>query len=150
MTRTRRLGPWLEHRCGLRVRFCEVDAIQVAWHGHYVAWFEVGREAFGEAYGLGWRELRDAGLVAPVVQLSCDYLLPARAGDELVVVTRWHPSERAAIELSYEVRDAASDALLARGRTVQVFTDLAGNLLLTQPPLLAAFRAQWADQLTGG
>jgi len=150
VTHRRAPGPYLEHRTRLRVRFQDVDAIQVVWHGHYVGWFEAGREGLGEAYGLGYRELIAAGLLAPAVQLSCDYLQSARYGDEVVIVTRLHASPRATVELSYEVRREADDALLARGRTVQAFTDPQGNLLLNQPDLLRRFWEQWGDQVREG
>lgn len=145
--RGRRLGPYIEHRAYLRVRFQDVDAINVVWHGHYLSYFEFGREAFGEEFGLGYLDIKAGGLVAPVVHVSCDYLAPARYGDELTVITRLHPSDRAAIDLSYEVRRASDDILLAKGRTRQVFTDLEGNLVLNQPALMRRFHAQWADQL---
>ncbi len=153
MTRRRRteaLGPYLEHRAYLRVRFQDVDSIHVVWHGHYLSYFEHGREAFGEEYGLGYQDVKAAGMVAPVVHVSCDYLQPARFGDELTVVTRLHPTDRAVIELSYEVRRASDESLLAQGRTRQVFTDLEGSLILNQPEIMQRFHAQWQDQLVGG
>jgi len=140
-------GPYLEHRTRLRVRFQDVDVLEVVWHGHYLSYFEAGREALGEELGLGYREFRAAGIIAPVVHLSVDYLQPARYGDELVVVTRLHPSRRATLELSYQLRRAADDALLAVGRSTQAFTDSAGDLLLNTPELVAAFHEQWRDQL---
>ena len=145
--RNQKLGPYLEHRAYLRVRFQDVDSIHVVWHGHYLSYFEHGRESFGEEYGLGYQDVKAAGLVAPVVHVSCDYLQPARFGDELTVVTRLHATERAVIELSYEVRRASDESLLAQGRTRQVFTDLEGNLILNQPDVMRAFLAQWGDQL---
>lgn len=37
----------LTDRTSLRVRFSEVDSMQIVWHGEYVRYFEDGREAFG-------------------------------------------------------------------------------------------------------
>ena len=34
------------------VRFSEVDAMNVVWHGAYPLYFEDAREAFGARYGL--------------------------------------------------------------------------------------------------
>ncbi len=145
--RREELGPYLEHRAYLRVRFQDVDSIHVVWHGHYISYFEFGREAFGEEYGLGYQDVRAAGLVAPVVHVSCDYLQPARFGDELTVVTRLHATDRAVVELSYEVRRGSDESLLATGRTRQVFTDHEGALILNQPEIMRLFYAQWEDQL---
>ena len=143
------LGPYLEHVHRFRVRFVEVDALGIVWHGHYLAYFELGREAFGEEYGIGYADIRAAGLVAPVVHASCDYLQPARHGQELAVFTRLHASASAKIEFSYEVRRADDDVLLASGRSTQVFTDEQGDLLLNQPRLMQAFYGQWLGQMVG-
>ena len=37
----------LTNRTTLRVRFSEVDSMEVVWHGEYVRYMEDGREAFG-------------------------------------------------------------------------------------------------------
>ena len=37
----------------VQVRFSEVDAIRMVWHGNYVRYMEDAREAFGREYGLG-------------------------------------------------------------------------------------------------
>ena len=41
-------------RTPIRVRFSEVDSMQVVWHGEYMRYFEDGREDFGRRFaGLG-------------------------------------------------------------------------------------------------
>ena len=39
--------PSLINQTRIRVRFSEVDSMQIVWHGEYVRYFEDGREAFG-------------------------------------------------------------------------------------------------------
>lgn len=51
----------LTDRTPIRVRFSEVDAMQVVWHGEYVRYFEDGREAFGRRYGIGYQDIIRAG-----------------------------------------------------------------------------------------
>ena len=43
----------LTNRTTFRVRFSEIDSMQIVWHGEYVRYFEDGREAFGN--GMAWR-----------------------------------------------------------------------------------------------
>ena len=38
------------HETTMQVRFYEIDAYGVAWHGHYVGWFEVGRNELTERF----------------------------------------------------------------------------------------------------
>lgn len=40
----------LTNRTTFRVRFSEIDSMQIVWHGEYVRYFEDGREAFGKQY----------------------------------------------------------------------------------------------------
>ena len=56
-----------------KVKFNEVDALGIVWHGHYIRFFEDGREAFGEKHGLAYMDIYRNGFLAPVVNLHCDY-----------------------------------------------------------------------------
>ena len=40
------------HETPVRVRFNEVDAYHVAWHGHYVTWMEIGRNDLAGRFDL--------------------------------------------------------------------------------------------------
>ena len=58
-------GPtFLEAEGSVRVRFQEVDALQVVWHGHYLGYFEEGRHAFGRAHGFEYQEAEMADTVS--------------------------------------------------------------------------------------
>ena len=39
------------------IRFSEVDSLRVVWHGHYIKFFEDGREAFGREHGLTYLDV---------------------------------------------------------------------------------------------
>ncbi len=129
---------YLEDHCELRVRFAEVDALRVVWHGHYVAYFEEGRTAFGRRYAFSYQDILQAGFVAPLVQLSLDYRRPARYDDLLQVRTRMHYDPAARIVFAYEITDSDGKVLVT-GQSAQVFTDRDGNLLLTRPAFFDAF-----------
>ena len=60
------------HDTNLRVRFYEVDAYGMAWHGHYVGWFEAGRNDLAKRYKMDPLHLKEMNLLAPVVELNCD------------------------------------------------------------------------------
>ena len=45
----------------VRVRFSEIDPIQMVWHGNYVKYMEDAREAFGRRHGLGYQLIFDSG-----------------------------------------------------------------------------------------
>lgn len=139
--------PYLEETTLVRVRFNEVDALHVVWHGHYVNYFEEARRAFGRRYGIDYTVFLEHHLAVPVVQLRVDYLAPARLPDLLEVTARLSKSEAARLDFDYEIRRQGEGTLLATGSTVQVFATPQGELLLTWPALmverLKAWEALW-------
>ena len=115
----------------LKVRFHEVDSYQVVWHGHYVSWFEVGRNEFAARFGLDPEQLKAIGLMAPVVDLVCKFKLPARYGDEIVIRTSMQRCETAKLIFHYTV--VRDKEVLAEGSTTHILTDLKGTMLYQIP-----------------
>lgn len=141
-------GKFLECETQVRVRFNEVDALHVVWHGHYLAYFEEARNAFGRTYGLDYQDLFKAGFTAPVVHIELDYAAPARFGDVLTVRARLYPDLGARLNFTYLVSDASRRALAA-GKSVQVFMDRGGELALTRPPFYQEFLDRREAELRG-
>ena len=108
-----------------------MDPYEVVWHGHYISWFEVGRNDLASRFGLDPMQLREVGLMAPVVDLSCKFKLPARYDEEVTIQTTMQRSETAKLIFSYTVmRDTE---MLAEGSTTHVLTDLKGTMLYKVP-----------------
>jgi acyl-CoA thioester hydrolase len=139
--------PYLEDKTRLLVRFNEVDALHIVWHGHYVNYFEEARRAFGRRYGVDYTTFIQHHTAVPVIHLRVDYLAPARLADTLEVTARLLKSESARLDFDYEVRRESDGMLLATGSTSQVFTTPAGELLLTWPgfmhPIIKAWEPLW-------
>ncbi|MBD2870514.1 acyl-CoA thioesterase [Paenibacillus arenilitoris] len=72
----------------LRVRYQETDRMGVVFHGNYVTWFEIGRTEWIRNAGYDYKTIEERGLLLPVVDLQCSYLLPARYDDTVLVCTR--------------------------------------------------------------
>lgn len=138
--------PYLEDRTEIRVRFSEVDSLRIVWHGHYVAYLEEARRAFGRRYELDYPVFLEHGVAAPVVQLELDFLAPARLQDVLEVTTRFFKSDCPKLEFAYAIRRVGEDSVLATGSTVQVFTTFDGELLPQWPPLMIERYRLWEGQ----
>lgn len=123
------------HETPLQVRFNEVDAYRVAWHGHYVAWMEVGRNDLAGRFGMDAAQLIELGYLGPVVNLEVKYLSPARFKDELLVRTTLRPSETATLVFLHEIV-AADGRRLASGVTTHALTDLNGVMQFKLPEIL--------------
>ena len=139
-------GKFLEASAAVRVRFQEVDVLQVVWHGHYLTYFEEARNAFGREYGFDYQDILRAGYIVPLVHAEVDYFAPARFGDTLTVRARLYPEEAARILFNYEI-SAAGGQKLATGCSMQVFTDRDGRLVLTRPRFYLDFLARWESRM---
>jgi len=124
------------HETPIRVRFNEVDAYHVAWHGHYVGWMEVGRNDLAGRFGLNADQIGAAGFLAPVVALELKYKRPARFDEQLTVRVTVRRTETATMEFVCEIL-GPDGACCATGRTVHVLTDRNGTLQYTLPPEIA-------------
>jgi acyl-CoA thioester hydrolase len=122
------------HETMIQVRFYEVDAYSVVWHGHYVGWFEVGRNELTEKFDMGPLQLKEKNLLAPVVELNCEYKFPATFGESLLIQTTMERTEVAKLIFHYRVLSQRDGKVLATGSTTHVLTDLKGNLLYRVPP----------------
>ena len=122
------------HETSLQVRFYEVDSYGMAWHGHYVGWFETGRNDLSKRYKIDPLHLKEMNLLAPVVELNCQFKLPASFDDTLIIQTTMERTEVAKLIFRYRVLRQEDRKILATGSTTHVLTDLKGNLLYWAPP----------------
>lgn len=134
----------LTSRTEIKVRFSEVDSMQVVWHGEYVRYFEDGREAFGRDYpGLGYLDFHSNGYTAPIVDLQLQYLRPLTIGETATVEVRYIGTEAAKLCFEYEIRRNADGEVAARGSSVQVFVDADGIMCLANPPFYEEWKRRW-------
>ncbi|CAL1520063.1 acyl-CoA thioesterase [Chitinophaga sp. MM2321] len=125
------------------IRFNEADPLGIVWHGHYVRYFEDGREAFGEKYGLRYLDIFERGYTVPVVNIQCDYKRSLRYGDRVVVETRYVDNMAAKIQFEYLLTNPATGEVVAKGTSTQVFLDKeTASLQLTIP----AFFSEWKEK----
>jgi len=115
------------------VRFPEVDAYGVVWHGHYVEYFEVARNALCTAAGLTPADALALGYKVPITRFDVAVKRSARLDDRLEVSCFLRPPETARLAMEYEVRRLPSREILAAGATEQVLLNPAGELLLGFP-----------------
>ncbi|WP_336515397.1 acyl-CoA thioesterase [Pollutibacter soli] len=133
----------LKHTIEVLVRFNEADPLGIVWHGHYIRYFEDGRESFGLANGLGYLDVYDKGFVIPVVSVHCDFKKSLRYGEKVLVETIYVPSEAARLRFEYRLFNAVTKDLVATGYSVQVFLRREDNLLqLTNPPFFESWKKE--------
>jgi acyl-CoA thioester hydrolase len=105
----------LKHTTELDVKFSEADSLGIVWHGHYIRYFEDGREAFGKKYGIGYLAFFKNGFVTPIVDIQCKYKRSLRYGDSIRVEIEFMPTEAAKMVFKYMLFNARSGELVATG-----------------------------------
>ncbi len=133
----------LNNRIKVQVRFNEADPLGIVWHGHYIRYFEDGREAFGNMHGLGYLDVYKQGFVIPIVSVNCDFKRSLRYGDSVIVETTYLPCQAAKMKFNYRLYNAVTNELVATGSSVQVFLEKESSTLqLTNPPFFDAWKKE--------
>jgi acyl-CoA thioester hydrolase len=124
------------HETKITVRFCEIDAYRVAWHGHYVAWMEIGRNALAGKFDMDAFQLAAAGYLGPVIGLELKFLRPASFNDELTILTGLRRTRTATLEF-ITVIVGPDGKKCATGVATHALTDLDGVLQFQVPQVLS-------------
>jgi acyl-CoA thioester hydrolase len=69
----------------IRVRYAETDQMGVVYYGNYAQYFEVARAESIRQLGYTYKEMEEAGVIMPVVELHCKYLRAANYDDLLTI-----------------------------------------------------------------
>jgi acyl-CoA thioester hydrolase len=125
-----------------QVRFEEVDAMGIVWHGRYPSFFEDGRVTFGRKYGISYADFIREGVPVPVRRIQIDYYHPLKFEDEFKIETTLHWSDAARINFEYGLRNTKGH-LVTTGCTVQLMVDRELKLLLEPPLFFAEFLERW-------
>jgi acyl-CoA thioester hydrolase len=104
----------------LRVPYHDVDLMQVVWHGHYLKYFEMARQALFRERGMDLQHyMKEKGYVFPVIRSMVKHIRPLRLDDEFIctVVLKEY---RVKIVLDFEIRLISDGKVCAKGRSEQV------------------------------
>ncbi|HTO58016.1 MAG TPA: thioesterase family protein [Pseudomonadales bacterium] len=115
-----------EAQVEIQIPFHDVDAMGIAWHGHYLKYFEIARCALLDSIGYNYRQMGESGYAWPIVGARLRYPAPARFGQRIVVRAAIKEFEHR-LRIAYVITDAQTGRRLTRGSTVQIAVDLATN-----------------------
>ena len=111
----------------VRVRYPETDRMGVAYHAHYLVWFEMGRTELMRSLGCPYRELEDRhGIFFPVVEVGAHYVTPARYDEQLDLRTRVSHVGGVRVRFEYSLTRGERTEL-ARGFTSHAAVDSSGK-----------------------
>ncbi len=116
-----------------RVRYRECDPMGIVYHAHYVDYFEAARTEALRAFGLPYRELEEAGVIMPVIDLALKYHRPAYYDDLLDIITSFDGIPDLRVPIDYVVERPADGTHLVSGRVTLCFVDRARNRPVRAP-----------------
>jgi acyl-CoA thioester hydrolase len=106
---------------GFRVRYPEIDRMDVAHHSCYLVWFELGRTEWMRQSGLSYREMEVGhGILFPVLEAAVSFEAPARYDDELLIESRATRFDRLRVRFEYRIVRPSDGCQLATGHTLHV------------------------------
>ncbi|MEO8409086.1 MAG: thioesterase family protein [Propionivibrio sp.] len=120
----------------IEVPFHDVDAMNVAWHGYYVKYFEIARCALLRKFEYDYPQMQASGYVWPIVDCHLKYVRPALYGQRLRVEATLLEYENR-LKIGYLIADAQSGERMTKGSTIQVAVDaVSRELQFVSPPIL--------------
>lgn len=125
-----------EYTTRIRVRYSEIDKMDVAHNAAYLHWFEIGRTELLRQLGYPYRRLEEEGYMLPVAEAVCRYMAPARYDDELEIRTGVLELKKRTVTLGCTIR--RGETVLAKGHTVHVCVTIADGRITSLPEVLCA------------
>ena len=91
-----------------KVEFYDVDSMNVAWHGNYVKFMEVGRCALLDEIGYGYTQMVERGYAFQVTSLNLKYIRSLRFNETATIKSTLIEYENR-IKIKYEIYNAAGE-----------------------------------------
>jgi acyl-CoA thioester hydrolase len=115
-----------EHRFALTVYFEDTDTAGIVYYANYLKFMERARSDMIRAAGVDQHAAIEAGEgVYAVAEVNIRYLLPARLGDDLLVLSTVDQVRAASVHIHQRVMRGPQ--LLADARVTAAFLDLANR-----------------------
>lgn len=138
------MSKFLSEEIEVQVRFNEADPLGIVWHGHYIRYFEDGREAFGNKYGISYLDFYKQDIIIPIVHIECSYKRSLKYGEKVMVETKFIPTDAAKLKFEYRLFNPESGSVVATGSSEQVFLDKESRVLqLIAPPFFIEWKKKF-------
>ncbi len=106
-----------------RVQYYETDRMGIVHHSNHIRWMEEARLEYMRLNGVDYTEIEAAGIMMPVLGVSCSYKRSACFGDVAELAVRLLSFNGVRAVFAYRICLAGSDDLLAVGESEHCFID---------------------------
>ena len=120
----------------IEIPFHDIDSAEIAWHGHYVKYFEIARCKLLEKLDYNYPQMKDSGYFWPIIDIHVRYAYPARFQQLIHVrasIVEWENR----LKIKYLITDVDTGKRLTKGHSIQVAVDMKNEeMLLVSPDIL--------------
>lgn len=107
----------------IMVRYAETDQMGIAHHSVYPIWYEVARTEYIKQFDFSYSEMEQAGVMMPLINLTCHYGLPAKYEDEIRIEASIKKLSNAKVLFYYHAVKECDGTPIGYGTTEHGFVD---------------------------
>jgi acyl-CoA thioester hydrolase len=132
----------LSHQTKYRVIYGDTDNMGIAYYANYLRWFEIGRTELLRAWGLAYKEIEARGILLPVSEAYCKYMIPAKYDEVLLIQAALDPEMKAGLKIDYRITSEDGQTVHAVGHTRHAFLNREGRVIRPPDFMRALIRRQ--------
>lgn len=87
------------------VQYYETDKMGITHHSNYIRWMEEARVDFLSQIGWDYAKLEAAGIISPVLNVSCDYKKTTTFSDKVTIRVSVQELRGVKLHLAYEMKN---------------------------------------------
>lgn len=112
-----------------KVQYYETDQMGIVHHSNYIRWFEEARVDLLGQIGMGYKQMEEAGVISPVLEVHAVYKTMTYFDDIVQIQVAVRKYNGIVLELSYEIRDKKTGEVRCTGDSRHCFLDRDGHPL---------------------
>lgn len=98
-----------------QTQYYETDQMGIIHHSNYIRWMEEARLAYMDEMDFPYKRVEEAGIISPVLGVTCDYKSMTHFGDRVVIEVKLSSFRGVKYEISYVMRDEETKEVRAVG-----------------------------------
>lgn len=109
-----------------RVQYVDTDQMGVMHNSNYFRFFEIGRNESMRNLGVMYKEVEQRGMMMPMVEQKCKYILPAYYDDLIIIRTSIDELPKAKFIFNYKlirIEENNKEIEIAFGYNILAFID---------------------------
>lgn len=101
--------------------YYETDQMGIVHHSNYIRWFEEARVQLLNYLGCSYKEIEEAGIIIPVLDVSCTYKEMIRFGDDIRIAISIQSYTGTRLTFDYTIHTENSEKVLTTGTSSHCF-----------------------------